>query len=470
MRSVILVATFAVVGLAAAGGDSGVSVPIEPGYHSGNLLPGYSSELDDRGVSNSFELYLPKRYGAAKDVRYPIVLVLGRGATANRVWIEQQHLKEWADAQNPPAIIVGVNRSIKAGRGAVGRMAIFRDDTVIPVDDGIVDYWKIVDRIPQAHPTLRFLVSQAGFTTDSEQVTGLAQRYPSKLAGFVIGPHPYYPFGNRELEKVIKLEKDLSVAVLHVTHEAYARGRPETPYAMNSDDRFDPLLWERAYLSSLHRSGNPFALIESIDWGVREASLHEALSYLLRSGLQFKAGVTEAERAAGKQALLSAAMQASAIQDVAERERRYRSLLAVRGAAEWPEMQHQLNAWRELVPQAAELRTEPLFRATFLETMKAHPLIMNSPTALERVTKQLEDFQATPAYRKEAAAQNAVRAAAIGFTNDQHAGKDIAGLEKTIAAFQAVQESGAGTLPAKEAQAWLAFLTKLREGSKKQGR
>jgi len=48
-------------------------------------LPGHSAVEDSGQGSNSYELYLPKKFGKAEDVRHPLVFVLGM-AGANQKW------------------------------------------------------------------------------------------------------------------------------------------------------------------------------------------------------------------------------------------------------------------------------------------------------------------------------------------------------------------------------------------------
>jgi hypothetical protein len=434
------------------------AIPGEPGYHTAVPLPEHSADVNDTGRgSNSYELYLPKAYGKSPEVRHPLVFVLGAGAGGNRRWINEWHLADWAEKQSPPAIIVGVNRVFNAGVG-IGFGSV-PGEPKTPGEEGMADYWKLADQIPQAHPTLRFLLSWAhGGTGDSRRVTSLAVNHPDKVAGYLVGPHPYRL---QALEnQAFPLKKDISVAVLHVTREAYARGRPATPYTLNESDNFDPQLWERAYLGHLRHSGNPWALIESVDWRLRETSIHEALSYLVESSWQVKGGVTATERAAAKQALLQVSIRAASIEDVIELERRYRTLWAVPGASEWPEAKELLETWRKLVSEAADRRTEPLFRAFFLETMREHPLIKADSATADRVAQQWAELQATEAYKKEVAAQKALRAAVATLTFPQSSSQDIVGLEATIGAFQAALEISDGTLAGKEGKAWLAFLTK----------
>lgn len=464
MRLIIFGIALSTIGLMQIASTSPpLNIPSEPGYHTGVPLPGCTADVSDSGRgSNSYELYLPKEYGKANDVRHPVVLVLGMGAGRNRKWIDEHHLSDWAEQLSPPAILVGVNRLFNAGVG-VGFGSV-PNEPPIPGEQGMADYWKLVDQIPHAHPTMRLLVSwPSGGAGDGQRVTTLALNHPDKLAGYILGPHPYR-LGLYGENKTFNLRKDISVAVLNVTHEAYARFRPAEPYVLNNDaDPFDPVHWERACVEHLRRGGNPFALIESVDWKMREASLHEALSYLVRSGLQVKTGVTAAEREAGKWAILKAAAEAATIQDVVEREQRYRSLLVVPGAAEWPEAKEMLEAWRTLVPEAADRRMEPLFRAYYLEAMAEHPLIKNASATANHVAEKWAELQAAKAYQREVAAREAVRAAAAKFTNQQHAGQDIDGLEATIVSFRAAVEISEGTLPSKEAKAWLNFLTKLHE-------
>jgi hypothetical protein len=462
MRLGSFVAAVAIMGLLTSS-DAAAEIPSESGYHTGVPLPGHRADVNDSGKgSNSYELYLPKGYGKAKETRHPVVIVLGMGAKESRKWIEERHLGEWAEGRNPPAIILGVNRLFNAGVGiAFGSDA---NEPKIPDDEGMTDYWELADKIPHAHPTMRFLISwPSGGSGDSQRVTALALKFPDKIAGYIVGPHPYAFGAVGAKDTAFKLRKDISVAVLSVTHESYARGRPETPYSMNSRDDFDPMHWERAYLVNLRSGGNPFTLVESIDWRLREPSIHEALGYLVDSGWQVKAGVTAAERRAGKQAMLGAMSRAAEIKDPIERERRYRSLFAVPQAAEWAEAKEALETYRRLVFEAAAARTEPLFKASFLELMTEHPLIKCSRATLNRVVGNLEDLRATDEYKKEFTARKAVRAAAAKFNIEQASGRDLAGLDATISAFQAALKIGEGTLAGKEARAWLEFLTKRRD-------
>jgi hypothetical protein len=328
----------------------------------------------------------------------------------------------------------------------------------------MTDYWNLVDRIPRAHPTMRFLISfPSGGSGDSQRVTALSLKFPEKIAGYVVGPHPYAYGAIGARDTGFKLRKDISVAVLDVTQEAYARGRPETPYVLNRQDDFDAGLWERLYLVNLRSVGNAFLRVESTDWNQREDAVHNGLWFLVDCGWQVKAGVTAAERAAGQKEVLGAMERAREIKGVVEREKRYRALLSVPGAAEWPGAKGALESWRGVALEAADARREPLFKCTFLEMLKEHPLIKRSPEALKQVAAKLEDLKASESYRKEFAARQAVRAAAMRFSTDQSFGKDMAGLDGTIAAFEAAEKISEGTLAGKECKAWLEFLHRKRK-------
>jgi hypothetical protein len=442
-------------------------IPSEPGYHGNVPLPGKLSGDPETGHgSNSYELYLPKAYRKDEKVRHPVIMVLGNGATQNRNWINERHLTQWAEGVNPPAIVIGVNRLFNAGTGiGFGEQP---GEPLLPNEEGLADYLDLIGTLPQAHPTMRFLISwPSGGSGDSQRVTALSLKYPDKIAGYVLGPHPYAYGIVGAKDTTFALRKDISVAVLDVTHESYARGRPQKPYSMNQVDNFDPKLWENAYLVNLRRGGNYFQRIESIDWGQREPSVQEAFWYLVNAGWQVKAGVTEVEKATAKAQALAALEKVAQETDAVAREHRYRMLLAVPGAADWPESRAFIALWRASITPAADARKEPLFRYSFLETTAQHPLVNNNPDALTRVEIKLREVKADPAYIKEKASRDAVRTVAAGVTDQQMWGQDMQGLIDSIVAFEEALKNGEGTLASKEAKAWLDFLKKRYEELRK---
>ena len=312
---------------------AGADIPSDPGYHSGLRLP-------DSKVC-TYDLYLPPNYDPKSKDRYPVLIALGYDNQNGRDWFDEMRVVEWAEAAN--AMVVFVNLSFADFVNSPERRST-RDLTVMD------HYMKMIDGIPQAHPNLRFVVS-----TQNEygpgRAWGTASRFPQKIAGIIIGPTFRVMNAN---ERLPALDKNLAIAVLHLSTAAYIKAHP-TSIGFFSSDNYDA--WEERVgkvLSAPPLGTYPMVRTPVGDFMPSAKSLGPALTFLLDAAYLTNSSLPKLEADKARTEILTRVNKAAALDDPEARYAALDPFVHIPLFIKSSEGKQALAAWIKAVYEAAD--------------------------------------------------------------------------------------------------------------------
>lgn len=437
-----------VLALFVLGGVAAADIPSTPGYHEKRDLP---------GGGGTYDLYLPKSYGQRKDSRHPVIIVLRPHDVVSLVeWIDKIKLGGWAEGSD--AILLGVNR-FWVGPGPA-RQYLRPGEPQPPGLEAMIPYMALVEKIPQAHPSVRIVMGVSHNAVEAQRVWALGTEFSRRISGIVVGPVVYVP-GDREAARLPV--KPVVVYHLRVTHESYARSHETEPYVLRrGPDPWGYELWDRKIASLLRQNGNHLFYSELPGWHLIEPNelaargVHEALWWVLDATWLQHPGVSAAERSGAMADLKNRFGNAQTEENAIRREWKLRSLLALPGVLQssGPTAvgREFIPAWRQAVLPAALARENLYFRYLFLRAVNEESLLKGSPEAKEIAVK-LTEVTADKVFKTECTALETIRRITLASWPHPE-DRDLARIAMRRQMFDALAQKWPETLGGKEAAGW----------------
>jgi len=371
----------------------------------GELVPGGNKGIKCKDAPQyTYDVYLPRAYGAEAERRFPVLFLSSPGANPGFMETET-----WAEKNG--VIVVAINDT-KNNQDLA---------TWDEIQKAVMDSAEAGLRV---HPCLRFSM---GFSGGGMASMRLANRYKEKFAGIVMLAHS----GNGEDDG---LPKYISVAFVHAQND--------TTHSIGSVE---------SVFKQLKSRGHSVRKVVG-DWGHDPGPVEHRLAMLdwvLDLARLSHPRLSEAERAEARAEIKRRVEALAGTADPAQRLKNAETLLGLPDYEKWPEVAALLAAWFSARYDLASSAADPIDKHEALTALSEEERVRKCSIAdQKRLVSELSAMRSKQPIKNEWAAKQAYDQT-VGF--EQKAGKDKTKLMQVVQSYAAIARAYPNTRVGKKA-------------------